>query len=331
MSLMKTLIHCLDILKIKEDSEIYRNALNLAQKVPLESVNDTNEWISAMKIISNACSLLKNNTTNNSDTTSSYIFSQSQLSDFLTLSAKGIEDTTMNSGIIKNVIFKMYVDIMENYENFSHSLKSNYPRIIVDVISILHKGVDTKGTRINPISIEKYYQSRKQQSMITEEGEPKEEKTVTSSIASTDVHKEKVLLLSRKDLVESLSQITNRERKELEESLARLPDSDLKKISELCQNYSKLQRYSKLITKESSQEEFKNEIQRELGKKLRSHQIGRAITSIRRTQTYIENILDNKCILDSSHGINHVKHNLEYGYQLINLIERPRRRKQRAQ
>jgi hypothetical protein len=34
---------------------------------------------------------------------------------------------------------------MENYENFSGSLKSNYPRIIVDVISILHKGVDTNG------------------------------------------------------------------------------------------------------------------------------------------------------------------------------------------
>jgi Trp operon repressor len=27
-----------------------------------------------------------------------------------------------------------------------------------------------------------------------------------------------------------------------------------------------------------------------------------------------------------SHGINHIKHNLEYGYQLMNLIERKRRR-----
>jgi hypothetical protein len=330
---MKTLINCLDILKIKEDSEIYRNALNLAQKVPLESVNDTNEWISAMKIISNAYSLLKSNTTNNSDTTSSYIFSQSQLSDFLTLSAKGIEDTTMSSGMIKNVIFKMYVDIMENYENFSHSLKSNYPGIIVDVISILHRSVDTKGSRVNPINIEKYYQSRKQQAMMAEgEEEQKEETAATSTTtAAAAIHKEKILLLSKKDLVESLTQITNRERRELEHSLTRLPDSDVKKISELCGNYTRLQYYSKLITKEGSQEEFKNEIQRELGRKPRSHQLGRAANSIRRARTYIENILDNKFTPDTSHGINHVKHNLEYGYQLMNLIERPRRRTQRTQ
>jgi hypothetical protein len=141
------------------------------------------------------------------------------------------------------------------------------------------------------------------------------------------IHNEKILL-SKNDLVESLSQITNRETKEIEESLARLQDSDLRKISELCHNYSRLQHYSKLITKkeEGSQEQFKKEIQKEIGRKLRSHQLGRAANSIIRARTYIENILDNKFIPDTSHGINHVKHNLEYGYQLMNLIERTRRR-----
>ena len=318
VSLRQALDYCLDVLKIKQHSGFMSRT---TANVPLAIIKTHGNWITAMKLIADWNGAL------NYDGNDDHVFSQTQLYDFLALGTKVIERQVNDD----KVVLKILRDIMENYENFSHSLKSNYPGIIVDVISILHKGVDTKGTRINPISIEKYYQSRKQQSMITEEGEPKEEKTATSSIASTDVHKEKVLLLSRKDLVESLSQITNRERKELEESLARLPDSDLKKISELCQNYSKLQRYSKLITKESSQEEFKNEIQRELGKKLRSHQIARVISSIRRVRTYIENILDNKFILDSSHGINHVKHNLEYGYQLINLIERPRRRKQRAQ
>jgi hypothetical protein len=52
---------------------------------------------------------------------------------------------------------------MENYESFSHSLKSNYPRIVVDVVSILHRGIDTNGTKVNPISVGKYYQSRKHQ------------------------------------------------------------------------------------------------------------------------------------------------------------------------
>jgi hypothetical protein len=314
---MKTLIYFFNILKIEEDTEIYRKAVELVQKIPIESVNDSNnfsnEWISAMKIIAYAYSSL-----------TSYIFSQSQLSDFLTLSAKGIEEKRMNSEIINNLIFKIYRDIIENYESFSNSSKSNYPGIIVDVISIINQGMDTKGTKVSSIGIEKYYQSRKQQAAMTEEEE--EEKTPATATTAAAVHTEKILLLSKNDLVESLSQITNRERKEIQESLARLQDSDLKRISELCHNYSRLQHYSKLITKEGSQEQFKKEIQRELGRKLRSHQLGRAANSIRRARTYIENILDNKFIPDVSHGINHVKHNLEYGYQLMNLIERTRRR-----
>ena len=306
-----TLIYCLDSLKVEKDNELYRKALEL-QKVVKEE-EDTNEWISSMKIIANVYS--------------SYIFSQSQLSDFLTLSAKAIEGKTMS-----NVIFKMYSDIMEN---FSHSLKSNYPGIIVDVISILERGVDTTGSKVNPINIERYYQLRKQQAITTEAERKKKKKAATTTITTTTgttataaaaIHKEKILLLPKDDLVEKLSQITNRDRKELEESLARLQYSDLKKISELCLNYARLQYYSKLITKEDSQEEFRKEIQRELGRQPMSHQLGRAVTSIRRLRIYIENILDNKFMPDKSHGINHIKHNLEYGYQLMNLIERSRRR-----
>ena len=309
---MKTLIYCLNILKIKEDSEIYRNAVELAQKLPIESANGGNEWISVMEIISNA-------------SVTSYIFSQSQLADFLTLSAKGIEDKRMSSEII---IFKIYRDIMENYDNFTDSLKSNYLRIIVDVISVINQGMDTKGIKVNIIGLERYYQSRKQQAGMSKEGKEAPSPTttaapsiMTTAAAAAAVHKDKISL-SKNDLVESLAQITNRKRQELEQSLARLQDSDLKKINELCRNYNKLQHYSKLITKE----EFRNEIQKELGRKLRSHELGRAINAIRRAQTYIENILDNKFTLDSSHGINHIRHNLEYGYQLMNLIERTRRR-----
>jgi hypothetical protein len=325
---METLIYCLNKLKVEKDSEIYRNALALVQKVPLEFVNNTNngsnEWISAMKIIAYAYSSVKNN--NNENDTSSYIFSQSQLSDFLTLSAKGIEEKRMSSEIINSIIFKIYRDITENYQELSQSLKSNYPIIIVDVVSIIKHGMDTKGTKVSSIGIEKYYQSRKQQATMAEEGE--EETARTAATTSAAIRKNKIRLssLNLKTLVENLSQITNRERKELEESLERLRGSDLKKISELCHNHSRLQHYSMLITKEGSQEEFKNEIQRELGRRLRSHQLGRAANSIRRLRTYIENILDNKFIPDASHGINHVKHNIEYGYQLMNLIERTRRR-----
>ena len=75
---MNTLTYCLNILKIKEDSEVYINAVKLAKGAHVES----NEWISATKIIANA--------------SVGYTFSQSQLSDFLTLAAKGIDHTNTN-------------------------------------------------------------------------------------------------------------------------------------------------------------------------------------------------------------------------------------------
>ena len=283
---MNTLTYCLNVLKIKDDSEIYRNAVKLAQKTPLES----SEWISAMRIIANA--------------SLDYIFSQSQLSDFLTLAAKALQHNKTSSGII---IFKIYRDIIENYDKFNESLKSNYPGIIVDVISVINRD-----STINPISIEKFYLTRKQQAA----------KGKVSTTRAAAIHKEK-LPLSKDELIVSLVHITNRDIMTLQKSIERLPFSDLKKISELCRNYSKLQHYSKLITKE----QLRNEIQKEIGRELRSYELVRAADSIRRARTYIENILDNKFVPDSSHGINHIKHNLEYGYSLMNLIELPRKRK----
>jgi hypothetical protein len=285
---MNTLTYSLNVLKIKEDSEVYRNAIKLAEKAPIEG----NEWIIAMKTIANA--------------SRNYIFSQSQLSDFLTLAAKVIEQNKTSSGII----FKIYKDIIENYDKFGDNLKSNYPGVIVDVISVINRD-----SSINPISIEKFYLTRKQEAVRNKE------KTSTTSTTAAAIHKEK-LPLSKDELIVSLVHITNREIKALQKSMERLPNSDLKKISELCRNYGKLQHYSKLITKE----QLKNEIQREIGRELKSYELIRAADSIRRAQTYIENILDNKFIPDSSHGINHIKHNLEYGYSLMNLIELPRRR-----
>ena len=94
-----SLIYCLNVLKIKEDSEVYINAVNSAQKTPIDT---NNEWVSAMKTIASV--------------SKDYIFSKSQLSDFLTLSAKGIEHTNTSVEII---VFKIYRDIIENYNNFS--------------------------------------------------------------------------------------------------------------------------------------------------------------------------------------------------------------------
>jgi hypothetical protein len=295
---MNTLIYCLNVLKIKEDSEVYRNAIELAENVPIEN----NEWISAIKTIASV--------------SEDYIFSKSQLSDFLTLAAKGIEHTKTSSD---KIVFKIYRDIIENYDNFTESLKSNYPRIIVDVISTINRD-----SRVNPIVIEKYFQLKKQEAPLAKEGEhlKKTPTTITATTTAAATHKEKIPL-SNDELIERLKKITNRDEKALQKAVERLPSSDLKKISELCRNYTKLQRYSKLI---ATKEQLKNEIQKEIGREIRPYQLTRAANSIRRVQLYIENILDNKFRLDDSHGINHVKHNLEYGYQLMNLIELPRRR-----
>jgi hypothetical protein len=238
---MNTLIYCLNALKIQEDTEVYGNAVERAEKVLIEH---NNEWISAMKIIANA--------------SLAYTLSQSQLSDFLTLAAKGIEEKRTSSEII---IFKMYRDIIENYDKFSNSLKSNYPWIIVDVISVINQGIDTKDNKVSTIGLDKYYQSRKQQPVMR-----KLEPLTATAVA---ISKEKIPL-SKNDLIESLAKITNRKVEDLVQSLATLQEPDLKKISDLCRNYSKLQYYSKKII---SKEEFKNEIQKELGRELRPYQL----------------------------------------------------------
>ena len=299
---MNTLIYCLTVLKIKEDSEVYRSVVDLAQKAPIDS---SNEWIDAMKTIASV--------------SEDYSLSKSQLSDFLTLAAKGIEHTNTSSDTI---VFKIYRDIIENYYYFSESLKSNYPRIILDVISTINRD-----SRANPIVVEKYYQLKKQEAAMLKKDEEHLEKTVAAATTTTTtaaaIHKEKIPL-SKDELIERLVHITNRDGKSLQKAVERLPYSDLKKISELCRNYNKLQHYSKLIT---TKEQLKDEIKREIGRELKSYELARAANSIRRVQLYIENILDNKFTLDSSHGINHIKHNLEYGYQLMNLIELPKRKK----
>ena len=50
------------------------------------------------------------------------------------------------------------------------------------------------------------------------------------------------------------------------------------------------------------------------------------MNSIRKARQYIENVLDSKFVPHGSYGINHTKHNLEYGYQLIGVMQ-PSRRK----
>jgi hypothetical protein len=67
-------------------------------------------------------------------------------------------------------------------------------------------------------------------------------------------------------------------------------------------------------------------LQNEIGRKLSDHQIHHATNSIRKATLYIENVLDGKFIPHGSYGINHTKHNLEYGYLIVGLMQ-PSKRK----
>jgi capsular polysaccharide biosynthesis protein len=116
--------------------------------------------------------------------------------------------------------------------------------------------------------------------------------------------------------------ITGRSKKDLENSLASLQSIDIKKIKDLSSNYKRLQKYTKLANTAG----FKKEVEKDLGRKLTDNQLQHAVNSIRKANTYIANVLDGKFVPHGTHGINHVKHNLEYGYQLMGLME-PRKRR----
>jgi hypothetical protein len=299
--LKNALNYSLRILKVNEDTEVGRQIVTLAaERLPRNSSSD-GKWLTVAKTIADICA-----------ENDRYIFSQSGLYDFLTLATRQMDEKHGKIFASNDIVFKIYRDIMENYQSASSSLKANFPRIIVDMVSVLMKGRDTIGRDVGAHGIERYYETRK------------------SEILPVKKESEKSIIALEKDydLIESLSQITGRDRSELLESLGKLDSTDVGKLSDLCLNYSKLQKYSRLITSEGK---FKDEVENELGRKLTYNQLQHASVSVRKSRTYIENVLDGKFVPHGSHGINHVRHNLEYGYQLMGLIERRKRGSQKLQ
>lgn len=325
----KIVSQTLDELRIS-DNKIKQNTSSLVKN--LETSNSDEFWINVMKAIVVSCDENK------------YVFSNAELCDFLTIGARGLDnkryESSVNSGnqlmnkVVSDAIFSIYKDIMENYDNVDNELKNYYPKIILNIISIIRRGSDISGEKVNLYGLERYYLKNKTDAVngkldISEPIVADVQKTVIETRKSIDVQSVQALvsptvkenILSKKDLVNSLSVITGRKKNELNELLTKIPEQDYKKITDLCVNYNKLQKYSKLI----GTEEFSRQIEKELGRKLNDRQLQHATISIRKVKTYVENVLDGKFIPHGSHGINHVKHNLEYGYQLMGLIEYRRR------
>ncbi len=332
----RILSQTLDELRIT-DNKIKQNTSSLVKN--LETSNSDEFWINIMKAIVISCDENK------------YVFSNAELCDFLTIGARGLDnkryESSVNSGnksmnkVVSDAIFSIYKDIMENYDSVDNELKNYYPKIILNIISIIRRGNDISGEKVNLYGLERYYLKNKTDAVnrkldISEPIVADVQKTVNiETRKSIDIQSVQALvsptvkenILSKKDLVNSLSVITGRKKSELNELLTKIPEQDYKKITDLCVNYNKLQKYSKLI----GTEEFSRQIENELGRKLNDRQLQHATISIRKVKTYVENVLDGKFVPHGSHGINHVKHNLEYGYQLMGLIEYRRRRYAQSQ
>ena len=327
----KVLSQTLDELRIT-DNKIIQNTSSLVKNLQIS--NDDEFWINIMKAIVVICDENK------------YLFSKAELCDFLTIGARGLdnkkyetkvssENQFMNK-VVSDAIFSIYKDIMGNYDNVDNDLKYYYPKIILNVISIIRRGSDISGEKVNLYGLERYYLKNKHDAInkkldisepivsVVQKADNAGEKKLSevSSLQTLIPASVKENTLSKKDLVNSLSVITGRKKNELNELLTRIPEQDYKKITDLCINYSKLQKYSKLI----GTEEFSRQIEKELGRKFNDRQLQHATISIRKVKTYVENVLEGKFVPHGSHGINHVKHNLEYGYQLMGLIEYRRRK-----
>jgi hypothetical protein len=306
--------YCLDMLKInkhKDDgTETKIRKLLFAQNI---DYGIDHKRLMTLKIIADFVTLTCNNLT------------PSQLYDFLMLSRAAVSTERMRGnerlqGTTNYIIFKIYGDLLENYQAASDTLKVKYPSIIVDVIAVLNNGIDTNGKRVSVYRVYDYYLSRKSEAM----GNVIAGVSISNMIS--DYKKDAIEQdISNNDLIQSLVRITGRNSKEIKESMARLNPLDIERIRSLCVNYPKIDKYCRLVALD--RKHFINEIERECGgKKLTKYQLQIAVISLKKVHEYIENVLDRKFVPHSSHYVNHTKHNLEYGYQVMGLIESSRRR-----
>jgi hypothetical protein len=331
------LTRCLQLLKINHDSPITKTAFKLMQNDQVKNTQHGN-WITALNAIAGSCVLTQ------------WVLSQSEVYDFLTVAVSTSMETRTKAS--DTVIFRIYRDIMTNYESSDYKLKIVYPKIIVDVVAILAKGFDMSGKKVPAYNVEGYYQMRKSDvisTTITEAAKAMEPINIsatsfTSATASSiesinskearikskppisnDLREQHLNKEQASELVGSLNKITNRSKKDIQASIANLPRTDIFRLTDLCKNYNKLQKYSELIT-DADHQKLKTALENDIGMKLSSFQLQHAANSIRKAKLYLENVLDRNFIPHGSYGINHTKHNLEYGYLVVGLMEPSRKR-----
>lgn len=260
------------------------------------SITPSDKWFHVLKILA-ICSV-KNN----------FVFSQSQIYDLLTIFSRIADEKKKE--VVNTVTFNVYKDVMENHHKLEENLKLIYPVIIVNLMHIIKYNKDIDGNLVNLFSINNYYQKSK--SNINQE---------LQKIRSFEFQ-DKRLEGNNTETISILELFTGRIEKDLLKLYSNLQESDQKKIADLCSNYQKIQDYGKLIETEN----FSDVIEKEIGRKLSDSQLQHAANSIKKTKVYLENVLDGGFIPKGKHGINHVKHNIEYGFQLMGIIQSKRRK-----
>ena len=345
------LTRCLQLLKIDHNNQISKTEFELIEKTVSDQAKKTQygEWITALNAIAGSCVL------------NQQILSQSEIYDFLTVAVATNIEEKRRTKAMDDVIFKIYTDIMTNYQSSDPRLKIEYPKIVVDAVAILSSGVDAGGKKILVHNIEGYYQMRKLDASEARDLAIPTKKTMTTSATaasiaslvdrrkmeerqstptslsgtkmSSDDNKPQQVHRGRDeklDILDSLSKITNRSKRDLEGSISKLQKTDIIRIRDLCRNYDKLQKYTKMIlTKGNSpeqQQKFKIALEKDIGRELSEFQLQHAANSIKKAKQYIENVLDRKFVPHGSYGINHTKHNLEYGYLIVGLMQSSRKR-----
>jgi hypothetical protein len=313
-SLYDALLQYFNNLKISSDDPLFSTSMSYVEKISVRELQVQPNFLEAVRVIVQAAREI------------GYIFDHSELSDILTIAVgelrKDRREEEKSLQTFDQVVFNIYKDLNENYQSFNDFLKESYPEILVNVISVIHSGKDASGVRIDSYNAEAYYRSRKDQQDVAQSFNLDFSKVEVSQVRKPVAGR----VISDQRLVDSLAQITGRTTESVRDALQGLSEYDLNSIKDLCSNYNKLQKYYDIA---GDEREFKEIAERELGRKLLDSQVQHAILSVRRSKIYIENILDDKFVPDKSHGINHVKHNLEYGYQLIGIIQSKRKRKNR--
>ncbi len=263
---------------------------------------------------------------------------------------------SIRSELIDSIFFEICNDLLGSYDCFIEIIKIQIPNLIVDVIAALLFKSDPYGKKMSSFQIKPYYISKKESLMTHNfvhsskavgnlshavsfirdaniQNQHGQKKIINfQKVKKLDSNSDDVVVLDdtkfndvNKDdddvnLIYRISLITKRDGNSIRKSLTGLPKKEIKKLCDICNNYDKLIEYGKL----DSLKDLKLAIESDLKRPLSDKQAKHSRISIKKVQYYIENMLDKKFEPHLTHGINHVKHNFEYGYRLVGFISNSR-------